>query len=93
MNEVALQFTYLVMNHYGGIENITILALSKKIIRTIMSGINYLQPGGSLQVLLLGRGCRDTGQGNRNSKVNERILDFCCNQVSNQYPFERQVQS
>ena len=54
MNELTFQYKYIIINHYGGIENIRILGANKEINRTIMGGINYLRPIESLRELLLG---------------------------------------
>jgi hypothetical protein len=54
MNEFTFQYKYVIMNHYGGLENVRILAVNKEINRTIMGGINYLHPIESLRELLLG---------------------------------------
>jgi hypothetical protein len=53
MNEFTFQYKYIIMNHYGGIENIRILGVNKEINRTIMGAINYLRPIECLQELLL----------------------------------------
>jgi hypothetical protein len=54
MNEFTFQYKHVIINHYGGIENIRILGVNKEINRIIMGGINYLKPVESLQELLLG---------------------------------------
>jgi hypothetical protein len=42
MNELTFQYKYVIMSHYGGIENIRILGVNREINRIIMGGINYL---------------------------------------------------
>ena len=54
MNELAFQYKYVIMNHFGGIENIRILAVNKEINRTIMGAIKYLHPIEALLELLTG---------------------------------------
>jgi hypothetical protein len=54
MNELTFQYKYIIINHYGGIENVRILGVNKEINRTIMGGIKYLRPLESLRELLLG---------------------------------------
>jgi Domain of unknown function (DUF6933) len=54
MNELTFQYKYIIINHFGGIENIRMLGVNKEINRTIMGGIKYLRPIESLQELLLG---------------------------------------
>jgi uncharacterized protein DUF6933 len=54
MNEFAFQYKHVIIDHYGGIENIRILGVNKEINRIIMGGIKYLRPIESLRELLLG---------------------------------------
>src|SRR5208283_1902044 len=53
MNELTFQCKFIIINHFGGMENIRVLGVNKEINRTIMGGINYLRPIESLREILV----------------------------------------
>jgi hypothetical protein len=54
MNELTFQYKDIIMNRYARIEQVKALELNKEVNRTIMKGIQYLQPVESLRELLPG---------------------------------------
>jgi len=54
MNEITFNAKYMIMNHYGGVRNIKILAVNKDINRNILGAINYHRPIEALRELLTG---------------------------------------
>ena len=55
MNELTFQYKYLIINRYGGIENIRILRVNKEINRVITRVETYSYPIESLRKILMGR--------------------------------------